>query len=524
MMMAGVTATASSAAPVTPWECSATNSFACTEFAGYSAADTGYTWLEQWYGATWGVAPDGHNCTRYVAYRMAQAGIPQPATNFGDAQFWDTAVKAEYGSAVSVQQTPVVGSIAQWESGHVAYVDDVTYANGIWTAYTSEDNFNTNVTARDVIVQGDSDRPSNFIVFLKAFNVVEAPSIGGSGVVDSLLTPFLGGWSPAATSVTYGWYRDGSVLVSSAATYTPGQADIGHTITLNITGMRDGYFTQTQSSDPLRITASNFSFSGAPSALAGTAKVEYVLSASTGLTTSGATSSITWLRNGLPRQYGGSTLALNSTDIGSSISVRYEFSKPGYQTVSYISPGVGVAGYSSYTFSGAPSAISGTAKVEYTLSASSGITTPGVTSSITWFRNGLPRQYGGSTLALNSTDIGSSITVRFTYDKLGYASTSYTSPAVTVAGYSSYTFSGAPAAISGTMKVGKTVQAVSALTTSGVTKTYKWYRNGVIRQTGGTTLVLKSTDKGASITVRITLDKQGYNAQTFTSAGRTVTS
>jgi hypothetical protein len=524
MMVAGVTATASSAAPVTPWECSTTNSFACTEFAGYSAANTGYTWLEQWYGATWGVAPDGHNCTRYVAYRMAQAGIPQPTTNFGDAQFWDTEVKAEYGSAVSVQQTPVVGSIAQWESGHVAWVDDVTYANGIWTAYTSEDNFNTNVTARDVIVQGDSDRPSNFIVFLKEFGVVEAPSIGGSGVVDSLLTPFLGGWTPAATSVTYGWYRDGSVLVSSAATYTPGQADIGHDIVLKITGNRDGYFSKTQSSPPLRITASTFSFSGAPAALSGTAKVEYSLSASSGLQTGGVTTTITWLRNGVARQYGGSTLALNSADIGTSISVRYEFTKTGYQTVTSTSPAVGVAGYSAYSFSGAPAALSGTAKVEYTLSASSGLTTAGVTSSVTWLRNGAVRQNGGSTLALTAADIGTSITVRYAYDKLGYAYTTYTSPAVTVAGYSSYSFSGAPAAISGTMKVGKTVQAVSALTTSGVTKTYKWYKNGVLRQTGGTTLTLKSTDKGASITVRITLDKQGYNVQTVTSAGRTVTS
>jgi hypothetical protein len=351
------------------------------------------------------------------------------------------------------------------------------------------------------------------------------PHMSGTAKVDSVLTASLQTNTPDV-SLAWRWNRDGVPIPGAIAqTYTLKQADIGTSISVTITGTKPGYETTTQTSSAATVTADTFQFSGAPASIGGTAKVEYTLSAGSAISTTGSSYSITWLRNGSHRQTGGTTLALTSADIGSTIQVQYTYSKPGYKTQTYTSPGVGIAGYSTYSFNGAPAALSGTAKVEFTLTASSGIATTGVSTSIQWFKNGVLRQSGGNTMLLAASDIGSTITVRYTYDKQGYATTTYTSPGVVVAGYSSFSFSGAPATISGTAKSGYTLTANSGLQTSGVTVTYQWYRNGVaVSGRTARTYALTSTDKGAKITVRIYFDKQGYQATSSLSPAVTIAS
>ena len=98
-------------------------SYACT-VAGYAA------WLKNPSGWAWsyygGSEPSHnaygpHNCTLYVAYRLQSAGL----TLTWSANAYDWATDAAANGAV-VNQTPSVGSVAQWNNGHVAYVDAVT--------------------------------------------------------------------------------------------------------------------------------------------------------------------------------------------------------------------------------------------------------------------------------------------------------------------------------------------------------------------------------------------------------------
>jgi len=98
-------------------------SYACT-VAGYGA------WLKNPSGWAWnfygGSEPSHnaygpHNCTLYVAYRLQAAGLT--LTWSANAYDW-ASVAAANGEVVN--QTPSVGSVAQWNSGHVAYVDAVT--------------------------------------------------------------------------------------------------------------------------------------------------------------------------------------------------------------------------------------------------------------------------------------------------------------------------------------------------------------------------------------------------------------
>ncbi|WP_235950708.1 CHAP domain-containing protein, partial [Phycicoccus flavus] len=133
-------------------DCSSSG-FSCAG-GGYSASPS--TWAETYYGWTaaqtlgW-VGFDGHNCTRYAAYRLAKNGVADPRRSYGMASQWNENVSAIYGAS-KVNATPAVGSIAQWEaapwngnSGHVAYVEsvgatEITITEDSWGGGTSRRN------------------------------------------------------------------------------------------------------------------------------------------------------------------------------------------------------------------------------------------------------------------------------------------------------------------------------------------------------------------------------------------------
>ena len=97
--------------------------YACVQ-GGYeaTAATTGDGWAWKYYGqgATDITTPSGpHNCTLYAAWRLEQAGMPDPGHAWGDAVSW--------GDSLGFDHNPAVGSIAWWQSGdHVAYVEQVS--------------------------------------------------------------------------------------------------------------------------------------------------------------------------------------------------------------------------------------------------------------------------------------------------------------------------------------------------------------------------------------------------------------
>ena len=128
--------------------------------AGYECTSGGYAgqsvgWAGRYFGA--GSASSNqygyHNCVLYAAYRLMMNGLPDPG-NLGSASTWN-----DRAPAGSVNGTPAVGSIAQWERGHVAYVEEVR-ADGI---VTSDDNYGSNYTSRNFIPYGSSGWPNVFI-------------------------------------------------------------------------------------------------------------------------------------------------------------------------------------------------------------------------------------------------------------------------------------------------------------------------------------------------------------------------
>jgi subtilisin family serine protease len=73
-----------------------------------------------------------------------------------------------------------------------------------------------------------------------------APTIAGGAAVGYTLTATPGTWDPADVVLTYQWRRDGAAISgATGVTYAPVVADIGHALTVAVTGTKTGYFVTT---------------------------------------------------------------------------------------------------------------------------------------------------------------------------------------------------------------------------------------------------------------------------------------
>lgn len=75
----------------------------------------------------------------------------------------------------------------------------------------------------------------------KSFTKASAPQITGTAKVGGVLTAKVAAWSPARTSTTYQWKRNGTPIAGArAAKYKATAADMNKTLTVTVTGGRSG--------------------------------------------------------------------------------------------------------------------------------------------------------------------------------------------------------------------------------------------------------------------------------------------
>lgn len=100
----------------------------------------------------------GHNCTNYAAWRMIADGAPteRPWSGSGMAGEWGKLNRK------ILTRTPTVGSVAWWESGHVAYVERVESDDQI---VVSEDSWSQKKFSWRRITVGRS-WPTGFLHFI----------------------------------------------------------------------------------------------------------------------------------------------------------------------------------------------------------------------------------------------------------------------------------------------------------------------------------------------------------------------
>ncbi|WEK13600.1 MAG: CAP domain-containing protein [Candidatus Microbacterium phytovorans] len=156
-------------------------------------------------------------------------------------------------------------------------------------------------------------------------------------------------------------------------------------------------------------------------------------------------------------------------------------------------------------------AISGTPKAGITLTAKTGTWTTGTTLKYQWYADG--SSISGATAKTytpKSTDAGKTVKVKVTGVKTGYAPTARVSqPTDEVAKLSTLTT--VRPRVSGVIKVGEELLAVRGVWTTGTTYYYRWYRDSTaISGATGKRYVLTKSDRGHTITVKVTGKKAGY--------------
>lgn len=402
--------------------------------------------------------------------------------------------------AVAVGST-LVASAGEWQPGA-----GLTYrwlADGIAIEGATEESLLLTSALRDrsisVEVTGTLDGFTEAVRTSPATGKVATaatPTVTGSAAVGVKLTASPNTWT-SGTVFTYRWLADGVPIdgaISSA--FTPGTAQDGQAISVEVTGKKSGWATVTKTSkSTLKVMRA------ATPKVTGTIAYGATLKLDPGIWSEEAELKQQWYADG--RAISGATstsLKLTSGLKGKRISVKVTGTNTGYTTVSKTSASTGKVATTS-----APG-ISGTRAVGSTLTVTRGTWTTGTTFSYQWYADG--KTISGatrSTYRLSSGAESKRITVTVTGRKSGYATVTRTSSAT------SRIMRASTPTISGTRMVGSTLRVDRGTWTGGTTPKYQWYVNGVAASGAtGSTFYLSKARAGKTIKVRVTGSNPGY--------------
>lgn len=165
-------------------------------------------------------------------------------------------------------------------------------------------------------------------------------------------------------------------------------------------------------------------------------------------------------------------------------------------------------------------AITGTLKVGKTLNVKRGTWTSGTRPSYQWLRGG--KTIKGATKAsykLKVADAGKKISVRMTGKLVGYSDATRVSSAKVVP----KVLKAVKPKLSGTTRIGNTLQAKPGKWTAKTKFKYQWLRNGkAIKGATKSKYALKRVDGGKKVSVRVTGKLRGYATEAKTSSTKRV--
>ena len=324
------------------------------------------------------------------------------------------------------------------------------------------------------------------------------------------------------------WWRDGVALPGEhgrSLTVPQGAAGGTITATARFTQLL-GYFDRSVSTPPVGPVAASTLLPLAPTpvpTISGTSQVGVPLRATVGTWGPGATTkAIQWNADGAP--IAGATAASytpKGADAGSQLTVTVTASKPGYQVTSRTSAPTAPVAEAAFAKAPVP-AVKGTLRLgSPPLTVATGTWGPApVVLTYQWVRNGQPIDDAtAATYSLTADDVGASLAVRVTGQKLGYL-TAMRESAPTASILAGRITNTVLPSISGTPRVGQELAAApGSWTPPEVDLQYEWLRAGVpIPGAVGATYTPVAADVNAAIKVRVTASLPGYTSVVKTSA------
>ncbi len=167
-------------------------------------------------------------------------------------------------------------------------------------------------------------------------------TITGTATVDNRLTAHPGTWTPTNANLSYQWLRDGVAIAGATNTrYTVAAADVGHAISVRVTGTRNGFAPATATSAPTAVVPAAQVLAGTVTIIGRAVQGSYVL-AQTGGWSQSASLSYQWLRDGVAipaarRWY----YQVTSQDVGHVLTVVVTGTQAGYLPTSVTSAPTG---------------------------------------------------------------------------------------------------------------------------------------------------------------------------------------
>jgi hypothetical protein len=269
---------------------------------------------------------------------------PTPAATVNTARpvLTGTPKLGEILGATSGTWTPTAGVVLayQWLRGGeaIAGADSATYQPGVADVGQP---LSVRVTASrtdapDLPAVAATSEPTGPVA--PGDLVPGTPAVSGLVLQGRTLTAASGTWGPGAVATSITWLRDGTPIPSAdGTTYLLTGDDVGARIAVRVTGIRDGYASQSRDS----VTTSPVvgQMETTMPTIGGTPRVGRTLVARcAGWAPDGITLSFQWLRGGEAiRGATEYTYTLRPADRGQRIQVRAVGRKPGYLTATRLS-------------------------------------------------------------------------------------------------------------------------------------------------------------------------------------------
>ncbi len=420
-------------------------------------------------------------------------------------------------------------TVGEWDSGTslayqwfadatpIADATDLTFTPGVAEVGT-EITFSATATKTGYATTTKTSEPTAEVA-AGDLEATPVPTISGTPKVGVTLTATPGDWD-AGTDLAYQWSADGQVIDGAiAAEYTPGASRLGATLTVAVTGTKPGYTPVTKTSDPTAAVAAG-SLSATPlPTIVGTPKVGVLLTALPGTWDADTTLTYQWYAGDQPIASATSPeFTPDAAQFGAVLTVAVTGTKVGYEPVTKTSEASAAVAAGDLTASPVPT-ITGTPKVDSTLTAVPGTWDSGTVLSYQWYAGGQPiASATAATFTPSAAQLDAAITVAVTGTKTGYTPITRTSEATTVVVLATIAITPTPT-ITGVVRVGSAIVAVPGSWTSNTALAYQWFA-GADPIAGATSASYTPTAShlGDILTVTVTGTKAGYAPVTKRSA------